>query len=97
VSDVDRQELVEIPARDLVAGDTLLLPSGLERQVLRVEAFDELTGRDPGPRLRVIVIGYASEAYENRASAPKGVSSIRVDEQGLRPFRPDELVRVDRG
>jgi hypothetical protein len=88
--------LVDVPAGDLVPGDVIVLPNGLVREVRRLEIFDEATGPHPGVRIRPIVAGSSSLAYENRASAARGPSSIAVDEQGLRPFRPHELVRVER-
>jgi hypothetical protein len=73
------------------------MPNGLRRHVLRVESFDELTGRDPGERLLVIVSGGSSQGYENRARAAKGRSVVALDEQALKPYRPAELVKVERG
>lgn len=88
--------VVDVAVRELVAGDVVVLPNGLVRRVLRVEAFDELTGRDPGERCLVIVTGGSSQGFESKASAAKGRSVVALDEQALRPYRPDELVKVER-
>ena len=87
---------VEVPASELVAGDVLVLFGWMRRRVLEVERYEQTTGMVPGPRVRVIVSGSTSQAYENKASAAKGPSFVALEQQGLRPYFPDELLTVER-
>lgn len=87
---------LEVPAGDVVAGDVLVLFGWMRRRVLKVERYEQTTGMVPGPRVRVIVSGSTSQAFENRAGAARGPSYVALEQQGLRPFFPDELLTVER-
>jgi hypothetical protein len=87
---------LKVKASELVAGDVVVLPNGLRRRVLSISLYTEATGKSPGKRLQVIVEGSSSLAFENRARAAKGATAIVMSEQGLRPFKLNELVTVER-
>lgn len=90
-------ELVQVAAGELEPGAMLVLGRGEWRRVLRVERYDELLGAAAGPRVRVIVAGGSSEAWEGARSGHTGARSIALPEMGLRPFEPGERLTVARG
>lgn len=87
----------EVAASGLRVGDRIVLPAGRVRRVLAVTPYLEETGSDPGERLEVIVQAGGSATWEGPRSHHSGARSGDLAEQMLRPFRPDELVRVERG
>jgi hypothetical protein len=84
-----------ILAREVLVGDRIVLPHLGSRIVLDVQHYDEDTGRDPGPRIKIIYGLGASIAFENSASKGKHPSTITQPEAGYKPLKPDDEVRIE--
>lgn len=83
-----------ILAKDVVAGDRVILPMIGPRVVL--EANESTFGINETPCIRIIYALGAAKAWESRNNAPTGASSTNQPEAGLRPYLPDERVAVER-
>lgn len=83
-----------IAAREVVAGDRVILPVLGARVVLIAEP--STFGMDETPCIRIVYALGMSQAFENRASAAKGMTSSAQPEAGLRPYLPDEPIAIER-
>lgn len=82
-------------ARDVVPGDRVILPMLGARVVLQVDEYPTL-GLEATPCLVIVYASHGSIAFENRASAAKGMSRIDQAEGSLRPYLPDDPVAIER-
>jgi hypothetical protein len=84
-----------ILAREVQVGDRIVLQHRGSRVVLDVQEYDEDTGPDPGPRIKIIYGLGASIAFENSASKGKHPSAITQPEAGYKPLKRDDEVRIE--
>ncbi len=87
---------VVISASEVRVGDSIVLPHLGPREVVEISEYVETTGKDPGPRVRIVyrVVG-GGVAFENKATE-HGAKVWPQAEATVRPLRPDEPVAIER-